>query len=143
MIKVFEKSRLYNLQKNDFIKVIHNEPIKAALLIILKMEIKLQPELIEMLDKMAGALPIDRSKLEYIVFNNPIDVSQVANSYEAKNILVFGAEPADLCLNMELKLYTNYKFSSMNLLLVNNILDVYSNQNLKGKLWNSLKEMVS
>lgn len=141
MLKIFENSSLYNLQSSEYTKVLHNEVIKADLLILLKMEIELQPELIEMLDKMIAALNIDRSKTEYLVFNNMIALSELRNCYEAQNVLIFGATPNDLSLNMELKTYTNYSFDSYKLLLVNNIIDVYGNQDLKSKLWNALKEM--
>jgi len=141
MLKIFENTSLYNLQLSEYIKVLHNEAIKADLLILLKIEIELQPELIEMLDKMVAALNIDRSKIEYLVFNNMITLTELVNSYEAQNVLVFGATPTDLSLNMELRTYEHYSFNSFKLLLVNNILDVYGNKDLKSKLWNALKEM--
>jgi hypothetical protein len=141
MLKIFENACLYDIQSSEYIKVLHNEAVKADLLILLKIEIELQPELIEMLDKMVAALNIDRSKIEYLVFNNVITLNELVNSYEAPNVLVFGATPSDLSLNMELRTYENYCFYSFKLLLVNNILDIYGNKDLKSKLWNVLKEM--
>lgn len=141
MLKIFENSSLYDLKASAFIKVIHNEVIDAELLIFLRMDIQLQPELKEMLDKMVAALKLDQRKVEYLVFNKTISLSEIASSYKASNILIFGASPEELGLNMELKTYENYSFNSYKLLLVNNILDVYGNQNLKSKLWIELKEL--
>jgi hypothetical protein len=143
MLKFFENSSLYNLQSSEYIKVLHNEAVKADLVILLKMEIDLQLELIEMLDKMVAALNLDSDKIEYLVFHNMIALSEIVNTFEAQNVLVFGATPNDLSLNMELKTYTCYNFDSFKLLLVNEILDVYGNKELKSKLWNALKEMFS
>ena len=143
MLKIFENSSLYNLQSSEYIKVLHNEAVKADLVILLKMEIDLQLELIEMLDKMVAALNLDSDKIEYLVFHNMIALSEIVNTFEAQNVLVFGATPSDLSLNMELKTYTCYNFDSFKLLLVNEILDVYGNKELKSKLWNALKEMFS
>jgi hypothetical protein len=143
MLKIFENSSLYNLQSSEYIKVLHNEAVKADLVILLKMEIDLQLELIEMLDKMVAALNLDSDKIEYLVFHNMIALSEIVNTFEAQNVLVFGATPNDLSLNMELKTYTCYNFDSFKLLLVNEILDVYGNKELKSKLWNALKEMFS
>ena len=143
MLKIFENSSLYNLQSSEYIKVLHNEAVKADLVILLKMEIDLQLELIEMLDKMVAALNLDSDKIEYLVFHNMIALSEIVNTFEAQNVLVFGATPNDLSLNMELKIYTCYNFDSFKLLLVNEILDVYGNKELKSKLWNALKEMFS
>ena len=139
MLKLFEKSKLYKFDHEDYRKVIHNEPIAADLIILLKMDIDLQPELIEMLDKMTAALKLNKDKLEYLVFNNTITLSQMAQAYQSKKVLVFGAEPNELNLNMELVKYENYNFQNFQLLWVNNIIDVYGNQALKSKLWNSLK----
>lgn len=141
MLKLFEKSKLYKFDQEDYRKVIHNEPIAADLIILLKMEIDLQPELIEMLDKMTAALKLNKDKFEYLVFNNTVTLSQIAQVYQCKKILVFGAEPDELNLNMELAKYENYTFQNFQLLWVNNIIDVYGNQALKTKLWNSLKAM--
>jgi hypothetical protein len=143
MLKIFKNTRLYQFKKNVFTKIIHTELIATDLLIILKLNIELQPELLEMLDNIVAALKIDRNKLEYIVFPNTIDLNQIAIDYQTKNILVFGATTNELTINMDLVMYNAYRFNGFELLMVNDILEVYGNKNLKSKLWNALKEMFS
>jgi len=142
MLSIYENSKLYSHPKNEFKAFKHTEDIKVKLLILIQSEIEIGVELIEMLDKILLALKIDQSEAEIIVFSKGIFAAQIINQYEAPNVLVFGATCSDLQLNMYLNKFKVYAINNFNILLVNDILDVYSNKNLKAKLWAQLQTMI-
>ena len=88
------------------------------------------------------ALKLDKVQVEYlIVHSDGIFLNDLQAKYKAKHVVVFGAEPKDLNINAELSNYRVYPFNQFKLLLVNDVLDIYSNKQLKASLWNSLQEM--
>lgn len=141
MLSIYEKSKLYSLPLNEYVALKHKSVIKAIFLIFIKSEIEINNELIEMLDKIVHALKLDANNVEYLSFKNEVSLMDIANQYEAKKILVFGAETNNLNLNMNLVNFKVYALNNKELLLANNIIDVYSNQNLKSVLWKHLQTM--
>ena len=117
MLSIYEKSKLYSLSINEF------------------------KDLIEMLDKIVAALKLNYLEVEYLVFSKKIRLMEIVAEFDAEKILVFGAEVEDLNLNMILKNYKVHEINNIKLLMVNDIIDVYGNQNLKTMLWKQLKSM--
>ena len=121
---------------------LHKGVIAAELIFILFLDVDIQPELLQMLDKIALALNLDKAQVEYlIVQSKSISLNDLQAKYNAKHVVVFGAEPKELNINAELSNYRVYAFNQFKLLLVNDALDIYSNKQLKASLWNSLQEM--
>ena len=121
---------------------LHKGVIAAELIFILFLDVDIQPELLQMLDKIALALNLDKAQVEYlIVHSKSISLNDLQAKYNAKHVVVFGAEPKELNINAELSNYRVYAFNQFKLLLVNDALDIYSNKQLKASLWNSLQEM--
>ena len=141
MLGIYEKSTLYSLPVNKIKALKHQDKIKAPFLIFIKSNVDVNVELIEMLDKIVAALKLNVDKTEYIVFSGKVLMMDLIANYQAEKVLVFGAECDDLNLNMHLSLYKVYNINQIQLLMVNNIIDVYGNQKLKATLWQQLKSM--
>ncbi|MCB0509915.1 MAG: hypothetical protein KDC82_04055 [Bacteroidetes bacterium] len=141
MLKIYEKSRLYKLPETEAQAIKHKEKIKAKFLFVVASQLEAQKELLEMLDKICMALKLQENEVEYLWIKGQIHLSEYASAYQGKNVLCFGFKAEDLMLNMELKAYHPYVFQGYNLLLANNLMDVYENQSLKAKLWANLQQM--
>ena len=142
MLTIYENSKLYSHPQDDVKALKHSSAVQAKLLVLIKSNVAINPELVEMLDKIIAALKIEASAAEYLVFPEKVFLSQLANQYKAENVLVFGAECEDLNLNMTLKPFKVYEINKTEVLLVNNIIDIYGNQNLKSMLWKHLQTMI-
>lgn len=141
MTSFLKNSTLYKIQDIQIEPVLHKETIEAELLLMLSMDLGVPPEIVEMLNKICSALKLENAKVEYLTFKEATALIEVQSKYKAKNIVVFGAEPKDLNLNAHIERYKVYAFQHFNLLWVNDVLDIYSTQQLKAKLWHSLQEM--
>lgn len=142
MTALYKNTKLYRLPDSEANAVLHKDAIAAELIFVLFLDVDLQPELLQMLDKIALALKLDKAQVEYlIVHSDGIFLNDLQAKYKAKHVVVFGAEPKDLNINAELSNYRVYPFNQFKLLLVNDVLDIYSNKQLKASLWNSLQEM--
>ena len=142
MTALYKNTKLYRWPDSEANAVLHKDAIAAELIFVLFLDVDLQPELLQMLDKIALALKLDKAQVEYlIVHSDGIFLNDLQAKYKAKHVVVFGAEPKDLNINAELSNYRVYPFNQFKLLLVNDVLDIYSNKQLKASLWNSLQEM--
>lgn len=141
MLKIYEKSRLYKLAETKPLAIKHGEALVVKFLFIVASKLEAQKELIEMLDKICLALKLQETDVEYLWHNDKVNLSEYRTIYHAKNVLCFGFRTEDLMLNMELKAYHPYFFQDYNLLLANNLMDIYENQSLKAKLWANLQQM--
>lgn len=140
---IYEQSTLYKFGDYEVKALLHKELTKKDLLILIKQDAVLEPELLEMMDKMTAALKIQRAQVEYLTFSKDIQISALASQYQAKNILCFGAEAQELGIFLSLKMYQFHQLENFQILLVNQIIDVYNNQALKAKLWNELKTIAA
>ena len=136
---LFEKNTLYQFDETKAKSLLHKDLNKKELIIVLKQNLDLEPEIKEMLDKMVAALKIQSEQVEYLIFKDPIFLPELIGRYAVRNVLSFGAETTDLGIALELPKYKFHHLDNMSLLMVNSVIDVYNNQNLKGKLWNELK----
>ena len=143
MTSLYHQSSLYKIPQGECRSILHQEPRKLKFIVLLYLEVEIQPEMIEMLDKIGDALKLDKNEREYLVFNSPIVLSDWQRKYEAENVLVFGAEAQDLNVQAILQKYQLYTFETYRLLMVNQVVDVYNNQQLKARLWKSLQQMFS
>tara|TARA_Y100000385_G_C12734669_1_gene484221 strand:+ start:162 stop:596 length:435 start_codon:yes stop_codon:yes gene_type:complete len=142
MTALYRNTKLYRLPDSDTNAILHKGLIAAELIFVLFLDVDIQPELLQMLDKISLALKLDKAKVEYLIVNsNGISLNDLQAKYNAKHVVVFGAEPKALNINAELSNYRVYPFNQFKLLLVNDALDIYSNKQLKASLWNSLQEM--
>tara|TARA_B100000497_G_scaffold125981_1_gene163672 strand:- start:900 stop:1334 length:435 start_codon:yes stop_codon:yes gene_type:complete len=142
MTALYKNTKLYRLPDSEANATLHKGVIAAELIFILFLDVDIQPELLQMLDKIALALNLDKAQVEYlIVQSKSISLNDLQAKYNAKHVVVFGAEPKELNINAELSNYRVYAFNQFKLLLVNDALDIYSNKQLKASLWNSLQEM--
>ncbi len=143
MLSIYNQSSLYKIPRGKCRPILHKEAQQSKFLVLLHLDVAIQPEIVEMLEKIRMALKLNTSDCEYLVFNSPIILSDWQRMYEADNVLVFGAVGEDLNIQYILQNYEVYAFDSYKLLLVNQIMDVYNNQQLKTRLWKSLQEMFS
>ena len=143
MSSIYNQSSLYKVPKGKCGPILHKEAQKSKFLVLFHLDVAIQPEIVEMLDKISVALKLNTSDCEYLVFNSPIILSDWQRMYEADNVLVFGAAGEDLNIQCILKNYEVYAFDNYKLLIVNQVMDVYNNQQLKTRLWKSLQEMFS
>ena len=143
MSSIYNQSSLYKIPRGKCSPILHKEAQKSKFLVLLHLDVVIQPEIVEMLDKISMALKLNTSDCEYLVFNSPIILSDWQRMYDADNVLVFGAAGEDLNIQCILQNYEVYVFESYKLLLVNQVMDVYNNQQLKTRLWKSLQEMFS
>ena len=142
MTALYKNSKLYRLPDSEANATLHKGVIAAKLIFVLFLDVDIQPELLQMLDKIALALNLDKAQVEYLILNSKsISLNNLQAKYNAKHVVVFGAEPKELNINAELSNYRVYAFNQFKLLLVNDALDIYSNKQLKSRLWNSLQEM--
>lgn len=142
MTALYKNTKLYRLPDSKANATLHKDIITAELIFVLFLDVDIQPELLQMLDKISLALNLDKAQVEYlIVHSNGISLNDLQAKYNAKHVVVFGAESKELNINAELSNYQVYAFNQFKLLLVNDALDIYSNKQLKASLWNSLQEM--
>ena len=141
MSHLYQHSHLYLFPETKHKALLHKEDIQAQLLFLIQTENDLAPELLEMLQKIVAALKLDIRLVEFIAINKSCIVSQIAQLYQAKSMVCFGLEAQDLSLNMNLQLYHLYEFEAFKLLLANDLIDIYSNQALKTKLWALLQKI--
>ncbi|MFT5070923.1 MAG: hypothetical protein ACI8V8_000884 [Chitinophagales bacterium] len=141
MASFYDNSSLYKIPGMEVKSLVHQSIVDVELLFFLHLDIEVQPEIIEMLDKICLALKVDKAKVEYLIFDQAITLVEIQKQYQAKKLVVFGATSSDLNMNMTIHDYKVYPFNQFKLLMVNDIMDVYPNKQLKAKLWNSLQEM--
>ncbi|MFT4968593.1 MAG: hypothetical protein ACI9O4_000323 [Chitinophagales bacterium] len=141
MASFYDNSSLYKIPGMEVKSLVHQSIVDVELLFFLHLDIEVQPEIIEMLDKICLALKVDKAKVEYLIFDQAITLVEIQKQYQAKKLVVFGATSSDLNMNMSIHDYKVYPFNQFKLLMVNDIMDVYPNKQLKAKLWNSLQEM--
>ncbi len=141
MASFYDNSSLYKIPGMEVKSLVHQSIVDVELLFFLHLDIEVQPEIIEMLDKICLALKVDKAKVEYLIFDQAITLVEIQKQYQAKKLVVFGATSSDLNMNMSIHDYKVYPFNQFKLLMVNDVMDVYPNKQLKAKLWNSLQEM--
>lgn len=141
MTSFLDSSSLYNLPNTAATPVLHQKPIEAELIFLVNSEVEIQPEILEMLDKISAALKLNQSQVEYLVFKEPLVLVDLVELYKVKHVVVFGAEAKELNINAQLPVYKTSEFSQFKLLIANDVLDVYGNAQLKAKLWKALQEM--
>lgn len=143
MTSLYHQNSLYKIPKGQCRPVLHKTPKKMKFIVLLLLDVEIQPEIIEMLDKIGEALNIQKDEREYLVFNSPILLSDWQRMYGAEHVLVFGAEESDLNIQADLQNYHVYTLGSYNLMLANQVMDVYNNKQLKARLWKFLQVMFS
>lgn len=143
MTSLYHQNSLYKIPKGQCRPVLHKTTKKMKFIVLLLLDVEIQPEIIEMLDKIGEALNIQKDEREYLVFNSPILLSDWQRMYEAEHVLVFGAEESDLNIQADLQNYHVYTLGSYNLMLANQVMDVYNNKQLKARLWKFLQVMFS
>jgi hypothetical protein len=141
MSHLYQHSLLYLFPETKQKALWHQGVIQAPLLFLIQTENDLAPELLEMLQKIVAALKLSIDQVECITINKSCIVSQIAQLYQAKSLVCFGFEAQDLFLNMNLQRYHLYEFDAYKLILVNDVIDIYSNQALKTKLWALLQKI--
>lgn len=141
MLNIYQNSKVYDLNSEIPESILHKEVVDVELLILIHLEVPLENELKEMLDKMTSALKLSQDNVEYLLFKESLNLSHYVNKYKTKNVLIFGGELEDLAIYLDLASYHVHSLNNFNFLRVNSILDIYSNQNLKSKLWGLLQQM--
>lgn len=137
---LYQNSNLYKLPNDDNYKLWNNTEF-LKFLICVKQENEIEPELKEMLLNILKALKIKENEVEIINFSNKVHLTIMLNETDVDKVLCFGAEAEDIMLNMNLAQYHLYEINKFKLILVNDLVDVYNNQNLKSALWKLLQKM--
>lgn len=137
---LYQNSNLYQFPTDNYAKILNNNGL-LKFLICIKQENKIEPELKEMLLNIIKALKIDENEVEIISFSNKIHLTQLLHTFKVSKVLCFGTEAEDISLNINLTKYHLYNINNFELIVVNDLIDVYNNQNMKSALWKLLQKM--
>lgn len=137
---LYQNSNLYQFPTDNYAKILNNSGL-LKFLICIKQENDIEPELKEMLLNIIKALKIDEKEVEIITFSDKIYLSKLLHTFKINKVLCFGTEAEDISININLTKYHLYNINNFELIVVNDLIDVYNNQNMKSALWKLLQKM--
>lgn len=99
---------------------------------------------VEVLQKTVDWKDLKLSREEVAVINialQSVSFPNLTNQCGAKNIIVFGIEPSEIGLNIELHSNRVFKFRDMNFIFTSSIEELLKNEIIKSKFFAAIKSM--
>ena len=96
----------------------------------------------ELLGGIYNALKLDRTQTNFIdLGKQPMTFKDAAKILGTKNFILFGINPEDIRLHINLRPYQIVKVGECQLIFSHKLADLVENKSYKGALWASLKVM--